>query len=1082
MSSEQKNFVDQTLEEERKESEARSILQDLERLITVPAERKRRWIWELLQNAQDCSIKKGSEGNGKVNVYITISSDKLVFAHDGVAFNLKQLLALVRRTSTKSYNNSEGNTGKFGTGFVTTHVLNRQVTVSGLLENESGLRQFSILVNREPTELEDLQNELSSTFKVINEFYERPAEILEEKILTKYEYLLNKDTHQLASESLTEFLKNLPFTLLINFPDKKKSAIDSVTITDVDSASSMTYSLSESENISSEVEFSQILNGKENISEVRKGLLHYTIGHVTIAVPATEENKKWTIEKVVQESKLFREFPLIGTEDWQIPFLVQSSTFLPSEPRDGIRTIKDNETKPDKTADENRVTLINFKDCSMTFFTSLKESPIENLHLLTESGLPIEKTEYTSMDWYAKEIQKPLRDFYLNYPLIVTPSGKSIPIHEAKFPVLFPEGHLNELFYSIAVTFYHDEFPGNNSYKDWQRIILQNTDSWNTKICGPDDLVKDLNESQATFKLCFQSEEERILWINELINFLHLINRADLGEAYSIYPNQLGELKKKQELRADPGLNEKIKSIGSRLNQPVFEQLLDTRITRRDGIDVFNTKGFFNDINVFIGSLNASKETEIEFTAVFELVATFNDTVARERERWYLLAEQMLPELVPERVVVNDIDEFRWAPAELASIKYVCWLIEQEIDFESFTAKYFQFVTNSAYEWINNFIEVLFRNQDYEELIRKYAIIPMQDGKFRKLEAGIFREDNKERFDPLFKEMYRDYTGKEDPGKFLIANDINNEKLPWKASDVLTKQIDELFISGDIEKKISPDAALNPLFHKLNDWFSLNEVRGVELFPHFDRERPGLYVKAFGPEVSKMVMAIHKLKRPIEEIEALANLNMNASELALLVKASLMAGGTTKLLQVAAEIEQAAKDAKWRKDVGDAAEKAFIDAMTDVWTSDITNPDMGYDFEIYHSDTEPYLLEIKSTVQFNETIKMSSYQGKSAKNFQHRYALCVLIREEHDTVVDKDYFIDNAKFVTSIGKLVEGKVTGMENGLQSIGNYKQGEIKTILDDERYSVYVSRSTWDEYLSFGDFIEFLKNDYFKMSVAD
>ena len=65
-----RNEVDVTLEEERKESEARSILQDLERLHTVGQQRKRRWIWELLQNAKDCGLKDGFYEQKKVVQFV----------------------------------------------------------------------------------------------------------------------------------------------------------------------------------------------------------------------------------------------------------------------------------------------------------------------------------------------------------------------------------------------------------------------------------------------------------------------------------------------------------------------------------------------------------------------------------------------------------------------------------------------------------------------------------------------------------------------------------------------------------------------------------------------------------------------------------------------------------------------------------------------------------------------------------------------------------------------------------------------------------------------------------------------------
>jgi len=506
-----------------------------------------------------------------------------------------------------------------------------------------------------------------------------------------------------------------------------------------------------------------------------------------------------------------------------------------------------------------------------------------------------------------------------------------------------------------------------------------------------------------------------------------------------------------------------------------LRQLLDNGITHRDGIDLFDTKAFYNSINKAIGELVPSDAKQHEYAAVFELVSMFTESTAKERERWHQLVKQLLPEMVGDKEIHTDMGEFIFGSAELASIKYVCWLIEKAKDFKTFCATYFQDQEASAYEWLNNFIDVLFRNQDYEELIRKHSVIPMQNGLFRKLETGVYREDKEAQFDPLFKTLYTTYTDKGDAKAFLVAWEIKNENLPWKTSKILTDAIDNLFLATDVEKKVEPDSTLNPLFHELNNWIASNEEAGDFLFPHFTRQRPMLYIKAFGPEVSKMVMAIHKLNKPIEEIEALANLNMSASELEKLVKASQMAGGTEKLLQAAAEIEEEARNAEWRKNVGDAAENAFKEAMADIQTYNLENPDKGYDFEIYYPENDPYLLEIKSTIQFKENVKMSGLQGRTARDQQSRYALCVLTREQHDTAVTKEYFINNAKFVTTIGNLVENKVNGMESGLQTLSQYKAGEVITSLDDEKYSVYVNKGAWNQGISFHEFVAHLQNHF-------
>lgn len=1069
-----KNEVDITLEEERKESEARSILQDLERLITVPHQRKRRWIWELLQNAKDCGLKNGAFEQKEITVSIILEKNKLIFSHNGIPFTLKNLLALVRRTSTKSYDNSEGNTGKFGTGFVTTHVLNRTVKVSGLLHAKEGLSEFEITIDRTTNDLDTLQKELNNVFSIINSIYTKPKSHFDDTRVTQYEYILDDDTNVLAIQSVEDFVKNLPFTLLINSPGEKPG-IKTVNVNLYGEITS--YSLANPERIHDELLFSEI---KDNNQGIKSGLLHFIKNNLLIAVPAIKTIDNWEILRNSEASKLYKEFPLIGTEDWHIPFLVQSTDFSPSEPRDGIRTIKENVAKPDNTADKNRQALIDYRDTAKDFFSLMQKAGIGKLFLLTESGLPEEKIEYTAKDWFQEQIQRPMREFLMTQPLLKTVNGNLLQISNARIPHFFEDQSLNEEFFDLAKKYYYNLFPDDTTYKDWQRIIHQESEEWGANIiCGPDDLVRELS-SQGLDKLALKEGETYTNWLNKLIGFINKIGRKDLGEDNNIYPNQRGQLKKKQELRIDPGLIDEIKSVGDRLGLPVYDELLHIDITENDGIDLYNSKNYFLAINKALGDLVPSDQNAIAYSAVLDLVAMFPDNLSEGRNEWYVHIKQLLTYKIPEKLEVTDMDEIfkKSISSRFASFKYVCWLISEQQNFIAFCNTYFEGQQNAAYIWLNTFIGILYRREEYTELMRKYPVIPLQNGFFSKLESHIYREDKDQPFDLIFKQLYTDFGGKEDALSILIAKEITCSELPSNSAKLLTNPIDALFIKPDIEKNISPDAPLNPLFHQLNDWISKNESEGLELFPHFSKARPELYVKAFGPEVSHMVMAIHKLNKPIEEIEALVNLNVSSEELSVLIKASQIAGGSSRLLAVAQEIELAALDAKWRKEIGDAAENAFKSAMEGIKTFSIENPDKGYDFEILYGNQAPYFLEIKSTIESKETVKMTGVQGVTAKDFSDRYALCVVLRKEIDTKVDEAYFRTNAKFILKIGDLIKDKVAGMQNNLNIISTYNAGEIQARLDNSNYTVNVSRNAWAEYLNFDQFIQFLSNEYFRI----
>ena len=122
---------------------------------TIP----KRWVWELIQNAKDVNI------GGKVCVRIEADLDgsdaHVTFKHNGGAFSAENIRFLIEQVSSKSRtNDSDGRpttTGKFGTGFLTTHLLSERVLVTGVAKRKGFVpRKFKLSLDRSGTELEDI--------------------------------------------------------------------------------------------------------------------------------------------------------------------------------------------------------------------------------------------------------------------------------------------------------------------------------------------------------------------------------------------------------------------------------------------------------------------------------------------------------------------------------------------------------------------------------------------------------------------------------------------------------------------------------------------------------------------------------------------------------------------------------------------------------------------------------------------------------------------------------------------------------------------------------------------------------------
>lgn len=105
----------------------------------------RRWPFELLQNAHDPGPRSGSE---TVQLWFIEQGTSFRFEHDGKPFIMKDLVALNHGGSSKDFD-GDNTVGRFGTGFLSTHVLSRKVRVEGLLQGkESGYDKFTVELDR----------------------------------------------------------------------------------------------------------------------------------------------------------------------------------------------------------------------------------------------------------------------------------------------------------------------------------------------------------------------------------------------------------------------------------------------------------------------------------------------------------------------------------------------------------------------------------------------------------------------------------------------------------------------------------------------------------------------------------------------------------------------------------------------------------------------------------------------------------------------------------------------------------------------------------------------------------------------
>lgn len=1039
---------------QRSESEARDIIHDIDRLNTFPENKKSRWVWELLQNAKDVATEEG------VNITYELKNDEIIFSHNGSAFETKHLVALLHKTSTKSLSGDDGTTGKYGTGFVTTHILSKKLTINGIHQRkeDATLRRFVLEIDRtaatleEAKALEEMKQALLNAFQQIDEIVDNPAENINDS-LHSFTYPLSVTSKRYAISGLEELENNIPFVLLIN--KKEKKHINSVTI--IKDGVTKVFQINP---VPSSIDGLNYIEVENN-----SGILYKETESIIFGLPVTTNNGIYSIESIDGKSVLYKEFPLIGSENFHLPIFVQHKNFKPTEERDGIRTKKEDDNTQDATADNNRFYLKEFIEEYLKFISTLIDSNCDNLHYLALSGLPEFVEKYHNEEWYLDNIQKPIRTLISEKAIVKNANGNLSLIKEARFPII--DLAADTEFFELLKDLIPNQIPSSESLKDWNKIINQEYHNWNSEVTiSLEQLLNGLPNSVDFTK------PEMYQKLKKVYHFLEVKN-SKLGESYPIYLNEKNEFKTRLKVSQYPEIDDEIKYVSRKLGRDLDAEFLNKRLGKVNDIKEFNLPEFYKSLNSdLISPLKFEEATDEQIGAILHINTLFRSDRAPRREQWLDIIKELLPEKISgKKVILIDYENFHY-PAELWTAKYLCWLIQKEQNLNSFAQNYFQNNEDIAYNWLSSFINYINSSRDdIKGFITKYKVIPMQNGDFAYDSESIFQEEDTKYFDENLKDIVKDYC-KYDVRSFLVSNKLDISNFRTASISIITDKIDNLFLDPNIQTKVSKDGQLHQVFLEINNWYEKHSDASTYL-KTFGSKRDMLYVISLGDGFSKQIMALKQSGKSMEDIAELAKINLSASEMRELERV-VNELGTNELLKKADEMiilkEQREKWKQIGKTAEDAFKKVFSNLAIDI---EITNPDVGKDFELILK-SDKFSVEIKNVIEGKPNVRMSILQGRTAVREKDNYALCVVTRPDDITEITEEYFIKNAKFVKDIGYQIGDKIINWDNGLDNLS--KSENINVILDQKTESVYVNKSIWSNNTPFEEFMDYLKKKFY------
>jgi hypothetical protein len=201
---------------------ATKILRELSELrscVEASPTAPKRWVWELIQNAKDVNIG----GKIRIRIEADLDGDKphVTFEHNGQPFSAENIRFLIEQVSSKDRKKDATGrpktTGKFGTGFLTTHLLSEVVLVKGIAKEEDlEPRKFDLWLDRSGFDLEAITIAVEKAKDSVQDLDDRPPYrgYLSGAFNTAFRYELADETgRKVANAGLADLDACLPYTL-----------------------------------------------------------------------------------------------------------------------------------------------------------------------------------------------------------------------------------------------------------------------------------------------------------------------------------------------------------------------------------------------------------------------------------------------------------------------------------------------------------------------------------------------------------------------------------------------------------------------------------------------------------------------------------------------------------------------------------------------------------------------------------------------------------------------------------------------------------------------------------------------------
>lgn len=684
---------------------------------------RKRWIWELIQNAKDTIVSDTSRNS--INIKIEIDGDIVRFRHNGNPFTADARFGLLYKYSEDKEN--QESTGRFGTGFLTTHCLSKVVSIeSNMYSNEekTSICGFSVTMYRdgqiEAELIEGLEKMRSS-----EKYYSEPFE------WTTFTYHIKTDSGRKAIQlGIENFYQNIAQTMLfckelssVELNDNGKiTIITRKPIVDIcEGIKCAEFGIEvDNESYTRRFLFSSYVMPNEDLSNKYRSERSIRID------AAIEVNEKNEIISNKGKTSHFCVLPLVGVENQlDEPIIVNSPDFEPDSERQSlILNGQDwnDETNTITEAGINKELI--YKNIFPLYEKLVKyvsENKYGNLYELANGLKKAKEHDKLDKDWYCENVIKRYREVLLNVPLVESYNSSELKL--LKDCVIAKESKKNDelLIFNLLNELYPQKVIKENS--QWAQCVWNdNLEIFDTKeLCSKIEKLSNLESLQL-------EEEKLFVWYNRFIEHILAYNELLLKE-YALLPNMNGDFLKKdaENFKQGENINDLVISLLNDLGKNVKPFLLHNKIQKVKLDSKYTSQSFSADINKLVGDILNDDSISDKLQKLSPLLsfipnADYEEDFIKRRNDFLDIAMKLFS--LNDIKVINDnsLLENAWKGFDWWFVNYVLDYLDKIGDLSKLPNKL-------DAKWLNSTLKSL---KVEKETLNKYSVIPNQEGKFCK--------------------------------------------------------------------------------------------------------------------------------------------------------------------------------------------------------------------------------------------------------------------------------------------------------------------------------------------------------------